>query len=194
MKAERPVRQWGFTLLELLVVIAVIGILAALLFPALMRAKERANRTACGNNLRQIHGCIVMHGMDNDESYPSNLVSLAKVLEEPELLKCRSDRVRQVAENWEAIDDTTADRYCSYNLMTQDAQGVPLGGSSPASTILLCDKNGASGSITADGFGGNHNGEGGNVAFNGGAVRWIESVNWNTNTWGNIDLASVCGH
>ncbi len=54
-------RNSGFTLLELLVVIATIGSLGALLLPALSRAKASAQNTACRNCLRQIGLGLTMY-------------------------------------------------------------------------------------------------------------------------------------
>ncbi len=51
----------GFTVLELLVAIAVVGLLAALLLPALMAAREAARRTTCSNRLRQIGAAFQLH-------------------------------------------------------------------------------------------------------------------------------------
>lgn len=61
----------GFTLVELLVVIAVVAILAALLFPAFARAREKARQAACVSNVRQLGLAFQQYAQDNDEQLPA---------------------------------------------------------------------------------------------------------------------------
>jgi prepilin-type N-terminal cleavage/methylation domain-containing protein len=68
---KTPSRQ-AFTLIEMLVVIAIIGILASMLLPSLAKAKQKALRIKCMNNLNQIGKAMFMFGQDNDDWFPWN--------------------------------------------------------------------------------------------------------------------------
>jgi prepilin-type N-terminal cleavage/methylation domain-containing protein len=68
----RPLSS-GFTLVELLVVIAIIGILAGMLMPALAKAKQKAQGTACLNNMKQLQLAAIIYGSDNNDSLPANV-------------------------------------------------------------------------------------------------------------------------
>jgi prepilin-type N-terminal cleavage/methylation domain-containing protein len=70
---KNVIRSWmnAFTLIELLVVIAIIAILAALLLPALAAAREKARRTSCINNLKQMSIALESYCGDYNGYFPS---------------------------------------------------------------------------------------------------------------------------
>jgi prepilin-type N-terminal cleavage/methylation domain-containing protein/prepilin-type processing-associated H-X9-DG protein len=63
-------RRTGFTVVELLVVIGIVGVLLAILLPALGRARASAQRTACASNLRQIGQLLNAYANDNRGELP----------------------------------------------------------------------------------------------------------------------------
>ena len=67
----RNPRMWsGFTLIELLVCIAVIALIAAILFPTFMQARERGRKTVCLSNEKQIVQALQLYTQDHDETLP----------------------------------------------------------------------------------------------------------------------------
>lgn len=70
-------RQDGFTLIELWVVIAIIAILAAILFPVFARAREKAIQSSCLSNVKQLGTATQMYAQDYDETLPFCRMDLA---------------------------------------------------------------------------------------------------------------------
>ena len=70
MNVKNRVRN-GFTLIELLIALAIIAIIAAILFPVFGAVRERGRRTVCGSNLKQLANAMQQYVQDNGGVYPS---------------------------------------------------------------------------------------------------------------------------
>ncbi|MGD0092431.1 MAG: DUF1559 domain-containing protein [Planctomycetota bacterium] len=104
MPKDSRINRLGFTLVELLVVISILIILAALLLPVLSRARAEARRVQCKSNLSQLAKAVQMYVIDNQGRYPAaasrpsldnSLPSFSQLLlpycHDPRVLCCPAD-------------------------------------------------------------------------------------------------------
>jgi prepilin-type N-terminal cleavage/methylation domain-containing protein/prepilin-type processing-associated H-X9-DG protein len=88
----------GFTLIEMLTVITIIGILAAILFPVFSNARKKARGTTCQNNMTQVAKAIKTYLGDYDDTYPTNRLADNSLV--PDVPLSASGQLNQNGVNW----------------------------------------------------------------------------------------------
>src|ERR1039457_240859 len=79
MKTTKASRKAGFTLVEIMIVVAIIGLLAAIAIPNFIKARATSQQNACISNLKQISGAIDEWALETGQSSGANVASVMTV-------------------------------------------------------------------------------------------------------------------
>jgi prepilin-type N-terminal cleavage/methylation domain-containing protein len=80
MKTMKNLRKAGFTLVEIMIVVAIIGLLAAIAIPNFIKARATSQANACINNLRQIDGAEQQWALETHQASTANTTSIANLV------------------------------------------------------------------------------------------------------------------
>ena len=69
---KKLLKKKGYTLIELMIVIAIIGIMASIMIPNFVRARAEAEMSACESNERNLANALDMYAVDNNGNYPTS--------------------------------------------------------------------------------------------------------------------------
>ncbi len=90
------------------------AIASAMLLPALGKAKDRAQRINCANNLKQIGLAAKIWALDHNDTFPPDLISMKEEMSTPKILVCPADTSHVVATSWSAF---SREANCTYEFL-----------------------------------------------------------------------------